>query len=103
MFTSQKIQSEGFCARAYLRDHFFEGHFYPWDSLDHFERAQIKDVIRPTPSSKQDAPSTPSVAKCTKGPLQFIVPKSGRRQSDLLSSQELIESAKRLNASSSKS
>ena len=43
------------------------------DSLDHFGRAQIKDVIGPTPCSKQDAPSTSSVAKSTKGPPQFIV------------------------------
>ena len=50
--------------------------YSPWDSLDHFGRGQIKDVIGPNPTSKQDAPSTSSVAKSTKGSPQFIVQKS---------------------------
>ena len=74
----------------------------PWDSLDHFGRAQMKYVIGPTPSSKQDAPPTSILAKDTKGPPHFIT-KPGRRYSNLLSSEELTKSAERLNASSSKS
>ena len=77
--------------------------YSPWDSFDHFGRGQIKYVISPNPTSKQDAPSTSSMAKSTKGPPQFIVPKPGRRHSDLLTSEELTKLAERLNASSSES
>ena len=77
--------------------------YSPWDSLDHFGRGQIKDVIGPTSTNKQDAPTTSSVATSTKAPSQFLVPKPGRRHSDLLTGEELAKSAERLNASSSKS
>ena len=69
--------------------------YSPWNSVNHFDRAQIRENLEPTSTSgdaglQDDAPGEDA-------PLQlFRVPKPGKRHSHLLCGEELSESASRL-------
>ena len=75
--------------------------YSPWDSVNHFDRSQIRKNLDPIGTSGdvglQD--NTPG----EDAPLQpFRVPKPGKRHSHLLGEEELSESASRLIAGCSK-
>ena len=75
--------------------------YSPWDSVDHFGRAQIRQSLEPRGASDESGPPVSMTEENV--PLQpFHVPKPGKRRSHLLSGEELTESASRLVASCSK-
>ena len=75
--------------------------YSPWDSVDHFGRAQIRQHLEPGGASDESGPQVNMSEE--NAPLQpFQIPKTGKRHSHFLSGEELTESASRLVASCSK-
>ena len=54
--------------------------YSPWDSVDHFGRAQIKEILKPRGTSDESGPQVNLLEE--NAPLQsFQVPKPGKRHS----------------------
>ena len=75
--------------------------YSPWDSVDHFGWAQIKENLEPKGTSNESGAQVNVPEE--EAPMQpFQIPKPGKRQGHLLSEEELSESASRLVAGCSK-
>ena len=75
--------------------------YSPWDSVDHFGRAQIRENLEPKEASNESGPQVnASEEEACMQPFQ--IPKPGKQHSHLLSEEELSESASRLVAGCSK-
>ena len=79
----------------------FTDEYSSWDSVDHFDRVNIREALDPSGSNKDAVPDS-NVPEGTTSLKPFAVPKPNKRRSHLLSEDELTGSAARLTAKSSK-